>query len=310
MKLPALESHTVVSEDTPAAETERRFTEKKITIFGKDTYYIQSGRRSKKKPTLVFLHGFLSDSKSLVPAVADLQYRGRILVPDLPGFGYSESFKQDPSAVNLGDYCDWLKAFLERTIQPDETVVLAGYSFGAYVVIQYLAGSRHVHVAHSILLTPVISLQPQVDFYTNNFLLLSRVSERIATNAWRMQHDFTTLYLSKSYRVSTKLKLLRSRKAELEYFNPPLVKSLFEQIKRMNLIPCIRALDVSIDVILAGKDNIAQNRMTVSAFEEAGVNDISWQTLAAAGHLAPMENHEEITRLLDKSINKACQSGM
>lgn len=294
------------SENVTADTIERRFVEKKLTIFGKDTYYMQSGRRSRKKPTLVCLHGFLSDSKSLVPALAELRYRGRILVPDLPGFGYSESFKHDPAAVNLTDYCDWLKAFIDRTIHPDEEIILVGYSFGAYVVIQYLAGVRHVRVARSILLTPVVSLQPQVDFYTNNFLLLSRVSERIATNAWRMQHDFTTLYLSKSYRVSTKLDLLRRRKAELEYFNPPLVKSLFEQIKNMNLTPYIRAIDVPLDIILAGKDNIAQNRMTVKVFEEAGLENVTWQTLAIAGHLAPMENHKEVTQLLDDSVNKAC----
>lgn len=307
MKLPILDGHNVSAEGVRSDAVERRFVEKKLKILGKDTYYMQSGRRSRTKPTIVCLHGFLSDSKSLIPAVAELGYRGRILVPDLPGFGYSESFKQDPTALQLVDYCYWLRAFIEKTIHENESIVLIGYSFGAYVAIQYLAGSSRVHVSRAVLLTPVVSLQPQVSFYTSNFLRLSRISERIATNAWRMQHDFTTLYLSKSYRVRTKLDLLRRRKAELEYFNPPLVKSLFEQIREVDLSPYIRALHTPLDIILAGKDNIAQNSMTVRAFEGAEVEDVTWQTLATAGHLAPMEHHKEVAQLIDQSLEIACR---
>lgn len=308
MKLPILDGHNVPAEGVGSDAVERRFVEKKLKILGKDTYYMQSGRRSRTKPTIVCLHGFLSDSKSLVPAVAELSYRGRVLVPDLPGFGYSESFKQDPEAIQLVDYCYWLRAFIEKTIHEDESIVLIGYSFGAYVAIQYLAGSHpRVHVSRSVLLTPVVSLQPQVNFYTSNFLRLSRISERIATNAWRMQHDFTTLYLSKSYRVRTKLDLIRRRKAELEYFNPPLVKSLFEQIREVDLSQYIRALYVPMDIILAGKDNIAQNNMTLRAFDEAGIENVTWHMLTAAGHLAPMEHHKEVAQLIDQSMEIACR---
>lgn len=309
MKLPNLDSYVAsMSEETAANDTaERRFTQKKLKIFGKDTYYIQSGRRSKKTPTVVCLHGFLSDGKSLVPVATKLT-KGRILVPDLPGFGYSESFKQNAAELKLGDYCDWLKAFMDKTIHPDEEVVLIGYSFGAYVALQYLAGSYRAQVLKCILITPVVSLQPQVTFYAGNFLRLAKVSERIANNAWRMQHDFTTLYLSKSYRVRTKLDLLKRRKAELEYFNLPLAKSLLEQVRQVDLTPYVRAIHTPVDIILAGKDNIAQNVMTVKVFEEAGIDNVTWHELVNSGHLAPIEDYEQVAQLLEHSIHKMSRS--
>lgn len=309
MKLPNLDSYVASAPDETVVDdiAERRFTQKKLKIFGKDTYYIQSGRRSKKTPTIVFLHGFLSDGKSLVPAATRLA-KGRILVPDLPGFGYSESFKQDASELKLGDYYDWLKVFMDKTIRSDEEVVLIGYSFGAYVALQYLAGSYRARILKCILITPVVSLQPQVTFYAGNFLRLAKISERIANNAWRMQHDFTTLYLSKSYRVRTKLDLLKRRKAELEYFNLPLAKSLLEQVRDVDLTPYIRAIHTPVDIILAGKDNIAQNVMTVKVFEEADLNNVTWYELPSSGHLAPIEDYEQVAQLLEDSIYKINRS--
>ncbi|MFZ3591258.1 alpha/beta fold hydrolase [Bacillus sp. DJP31] len=66
---------------------------KGITVRGKETYYLDSGKLD--SPTVLFLHGFPESSLLWEEAMMALQKDGyRAIAPDLPGFGQSESFDE------------------------------------------------------------------------------------------------------------------------------------------------------------------------------------------------------------------------
>jgi pimeloyl-ACP methyl ester carboxylesterase len=84
---------------------------------------------------ILLLHGWgdnASGLRNLASSLAELNYK--IVVPDLPGFGGSDTPKE---AWGLNEYADWLTRFLAKIdVQPK---VVIGHSNGGAVAIRALA---------------------------------------------------------------------------------------------------------------------------------------------------------------------------
>jgi pimeloyl-ACP methyl ester carboxylesterase len=83
-----------------------------LDIDGVDIFYREAGPRD--APAVVLLHGFPSSShmfRNLIPALAD---RYRVIAPDYPGFGHSETPPRDAYSYTFAQFAKTTNALLER----------------------------------------------------------------------------------------------------------------------------------------------------------------------------------------------------
>jgi pimeloyl-ACP methyl ester carboxylesterase len=103
---------------------------RKIIVDDLYIAYYQSDTLNKEN-ALIFLHGWGSESLHLKNIFETVD---NYVAVDLPGFGKSELPK---SVWSVGDYADFLKAFLDKLEIKSPTLV--GHSFGGSIIIKYLA---------------------------------------------------------------------------------------------------------------------------------------------------------------------------
>ena len=86
------------------------------------------------KPMLV-LHGWPSSSDKWQKIGAILASKGfKIIIPDLPGFGKSQT---PPAAWSLDNYVQWVYDFSEAVSGLQNGFILAGHSFGGAVAAKF-----------------------------------------------------------------------------------------------------------------------------------------------------------------------------
>jgi pimeloyl-ACP methyl ester carboxylesterase len=96
-------------------------------VLGSTTRWWEYGDPA-ARTTIVLVHGFRGDHHGLEPVVAHLTGY-RLVAPDLPGFGESESLH---SAHDIPGYSAWLRAFVDAVVPGGEAIIL-GHSFGSIV---------------------------------------------------------------------------------------------------------------------------------------------------------------------------------
>ncbi|GAA3867514.1 alpha/beta fold hydrolase [Leifsonia kafniensis] len=106
-----------------------------VSVLGSATRYWEYGD-PQSPTTIVAVHGFRGDHHGLEPVVAQLS-GFRIISPDLPGFGESESLIG--AIHDISGYRRWLTEFV-TAIAPTGRFVILGHSFGSIVVSAAMAG--------------------------------------------------------------------------------------------------------------------------------------------------------------------------
>jgi pimeloyl-ACP methyl ester carboxylesterase len=136
---------TRTARDTPMAVNPQHFTE----ING---VRVQFRVRGSGEP-LLLLHGWGGSSLSFAATSARLEERFRVLSPELPGFGFSQS---PPAAWGAGEYANVISGLLVASGFGAVNVV--GHSFGGLVATA-LATSRPALVRRLVLVaSPVVRL--------------------------------------------------------------------------------------------------------------------------------------------------------
>ena len=113
---------------------------------------------TRRKPLLVMVHGFRGDHHGLQLIADRLRDRYHVVVPDLPGFGRSEPFPEDPHDVT--HYVGFLRRFLteltDGAVHPQgrRGVLLLGHSFGS-VIAAHLAAESPAMVEQLLLINPI-----------------------------------------------------------------------------------------------------------------------------------------------------------
>jgi pimeloyl-ACP methyl ester carboxylesterase len=105
--------------------------------------------------TLVAVHGFRGDHHGLEAIVGDLLARHpemAVLLPDLPGFGESEPFRDRRHDIDA--YAAWLAGFLDA-VGADGRMPVLGHSFGTIIVSAALA--RGLATPRAVLINPIAS---------------------------------------------------------------------------------------------------------------------------------------------------------
>lgn len=96
-----------------------------VSVANLNTHYQRIG----KGPTLVLLHGWANTWEAWAPLIAPLAEHFTLIIPDLPGFGKSETPKD--ACWSTPQYANWLYTFLETLhLKP---LALIGHSYGAKI---------------------------------------------------------------------------------------------------------------------------------------------------------------------------------
>ncbi|MDB9493007.1 alpha/beta hydrolase [Spirulina major CS-329] len=101
-----------------------------------------------KGPTIIFLHGALTDGSQWLPVLEQLGNRVHCLAPDLLGFGESDD-PESPQSIQL--HADCLADYINALHL--EEVYLVGHSIGAWIASRY-AIAHPERVSGMILLAP------------------------------------------------------------------------------------------------------------------------------------------------------------
>jgi pimeloyl-ACP methyl ester carboxylesterase len=102
-----------------------------LRINGLETYYRLEGQGE----PVVLLHGWGTSSQSLAGVGASLADGFRVLVTDLPGFGWSQA---PPAAWGVGDYVTHVERLMDALAIGRASLV--GHSFGGRISIGMSAG--------------------------------------------------------------------------------------------------------------------------------------------------------------------------
>jgi pimeloyl-ACP methyl ester carboxylesterase len=124
-------------ENNEAVEPGSDFLQKKhvTTSAGNICYFVN--RDFPGKPTVVFLHGLSSNHTTWVGAAREMRRQGlNTLILDLRGHGHSDKSKKR-AHYRLSVFSDDIAAVLKQ--EQIEKYILAGYSFGGSVAIDYAA---------------------------------------------------------------------------------------------------------------------------------------------------------------------------
>lgn len=103
--------------------------------------------------TLIMIHGFRGTHHGMQKIVDYLpKDKFRLVVPDLPGFGESDPFKD---GHNVENYVEFLKEFKDF-IEPDAKSDILGHSFGS-IIVGYYGAKYSDDISHMILVNPIAS---------------------------------------------------------------------------------------------------------------------------------------------------------
>ncbi|MFI0420710.1 alpha/beta fold hydrolase [Spongiactinospora sp. 9N601] len=108
-----------------------------LDIGGVEIFYREAGTAD--RPCLLLLHGFPSSSHTFRHVLAPLAEVGRVIAPDLPGFGFSAAPGVDSYDYTFAGLADTVGAFLDRIGVREFFVYL--HDFGAPV--GYHLATRH-----------------------------------------------------------------------------------------------------------------------------------------------------------------------
>lgn len=127
-----------------------------IELMNKHTLTTQAGHsvyyweyNADRKDTIIFVHGFRGTHHGL-ELVAEQLADYRIVIPDLPGFGESDTL---PDGHSLDNYVAFLDEF-KKAIEPGHPSIILGHSFGSILVAHY-AAEHPTQCRKIILVNPI-----------------------------------------------------------------------------------------------------------------------------------------------------------
>jgi pimeloyl-ACP methyl ester carboxylesterase len=214
------------------------------------------------KKTLLLVHGFRGTHRGLSRVAEHLTDKYNIIVPDLPGFGDSSSFKT--GKANLDNYVDFLHDFTESLNLKTPPIIVA-HSFGTIISSAFVAKCPNLADQKIVLICPIPSAPvhgflkkvANVVISSGTKILPERLARAITGN--RIVAEAVTLQMS-----TTKDKELKKyiRTEHRRHFNKfTTAKSMLEGLET-SITRSVAEFAPDIDktvLVIAGKlDNLAK----------------------------------------------------
>ncbi|MBN2157456.1 MAG: alpha/beta hydrolase [Candidatus Lokiarchaeota archaeon] len=200
---------------------------------------------------ILLIHAFPFDSEmfyanfSDISTVSVLSELGtqfgniRVILPDLPGFGRSESFMNQP--YDLIPYVDVIKEIVD--FFDIKTLILGGCSMGGYIALEYL--HNHPNSLDGLILIDTKSTADFEEQKQNRYKIMEMI--RISLQRWskldnhaqKMEETHGTIHEIRNYLENLYDKIIADTTTTS---NPQLAEKILTIMKRQNPLALIHAL--------------------------------------------------------------------
>jgi pimeloyl-ACP methyl ester carboxylesterase len=252
-----------------------------ITVMGRTTVYWE--RNPHWPQTIVMLHGFRGNHKGLTDI--SQHFPGfRLILPDLPGYGESESLMV---AHTLKNYASWLDAFVAE-LGLDEFVSWSHSYSGSIALIQAVRGKHKPRAIVSVSLASV-----RQDFASAMTALYYRVGGWLPgpMRQWwiasRWLDHATGRWLFYTVTAKRRHALVARGDRNLPILNPRVATEEFMSAIHTSLEPYAARLSVPALIIAGGHDVIVPVRRLERL--TSLMPDGTLVVMRDQGHLAPIE---------------------
>jgi 3-oxoadipate enol-lactonase len=239
--------------------------------------------RGRGTPVLL-IHGFPLDHTMWDPQVEALAAGHRVLVPDLRGFGQSETGGEKTTMEELADDL----AGVLNELGVDEPVVVCGLSMGGYVVFQFWR--RYADRVRGLILCDTRAAPDSAEAASARLLTADRVLRE--GPAFLARSMLPKLLAASTFRREPAL--VEAIRVAIERADPRGVaaasRGMAERPDVTGLLPCINCPTL---VVVGAEDAIsppAEMRAMAAAIPASRFVEI-----AAAGHMSPMEQPDEVS---------------
>lgn len=260
-----------------------------ISIGGCHLHVAMAGSGS---PVVLFVHGFPLDHSMWSGQLDGLASVGRLIAPDLRGFGRSGGAGEP--VVRMEQLADDLARLLDA-MKIDQPVVLCGLSMGGYVAFQFWA--RHHERLAALILCDTRAGADTAEGVQGRL----RSAEEVLRQGTR---DFTETMLSKLFAPTTFQQNPELTEATQNVMRSTAPESIAAALRGMaerpDFTPLLPKIDVPTLVICGEQDGISPpDEMQAIA---RGIPPAQYVEIAGAGHLAPLEKSREVNAAIEPFV--------
>ena len=151
--------------------------ERLLALAGISTAILEGG----DGPPVVLLHGPMANVTHWMGLISGLVATHKVIVPDLPGHGYSQMIDEGP--INSGRVMDWLEELIGQTCQAPPALV--GQLLGGAIAARF--ASEHGQRISRLVLIDTFGLrpfQPEPEFGLALSNFLTQPTEQTHSNLW------------------------------------------------------------------------------------------------------------------------------
>ena len=267
-------------------ETIKNFSEQKI-ILSKENTKISFRIWGQSGPILVLLHGGYGSWMHFLKNVEELSKNFQVIVPDMPGFGESESL---PKVPNLDEYAQTLVDALSSLTNGSNYNII-GFSFGSAI------GSHMIKFAgDSVNRLTLVGYNRTGNMPFKRPKMLSwraaKTEEELNT---AQRHNLSVMMIHKQEKIddmAINLQTLNTKGAKVRSLEIVASHDLPNRI--LNISQPIDIIWGEFDVTLINGIDDAQNRM------KELIPDVKFHIIQNSGHWIQFEEYEKFNSTIEK----------
>ncbi len=259
-----------------------KFKKNIIKINSKKVFYIDSGGQN---PVIILLHGFPGNHMGLIDLANYIgNDRYRIIIPDLPACGCSDSLEKKH---NLKNYSDWLDSFLEA-LSIDGAIII-GHSFGSRIALVF-TNYYSKRVKRLVLITPVLKVKGLFNrifsiYYGITGFMPKYLQKIMLSNGFGKKLGNKIIFESADPNIHKKI-IDRDIK-EIKKLKPRVNIEIFDEFYKFSLIPTGKTIKKN-SLLIAGELDLVSPLGPIRELS-CRLPNVKLRIMKNCGHLLPLE---------------------
>ena len=274
-----------------------KFKKDIIKVNGRNVFYIDSGGQN---PVIILLHGFPGNHMGLIDLATYIGGAGyRIIIPDLPACGRSDSLEKKH---NLKNYSDWLNNFLEAL--SIDKVIIIGHSFGSRIALVF-TNYYPKRVKRLVLITPVLKVKGLFNrifsiYYGVTGFMPKYLQKIMLSNGFGKKLGNKIIFESADPNIHKEI--IDRDIREIKRLKPRVNIEIFDEFYRFSLIPAGEKIKKDSLLIAGELDRVSP----LGPIQELScqLSTVELEIMKNCGHLLPLENPEMTAKIIKKWLTK------